>query len=98
MLCRFKRISGVAAIALVGVSVLVYGGDYGIFQVRAATGRNPYGTVTVRRYYAIQQKNGKTQFLFDPPQPQTCIQTLFLHFGYSPCWYLRRHTEQRTDI
>src|SRR5882672_6070713 len=98
MLPRLKRIFGIAVLALVGASVLAYGGDYGIFRVRAAIGGNPYGTVTVRHYYAILQKNGKTQFLFDLPQPTTCIQALFPHSGFNPCWYLSRHTEQRMDI
>ena len=57
-----------------------------------------YGSVTVNHYYAVLQKNGKTQFIFDPPQAQTCVHALFPHGGWLPCWYLSRHPEQRTDI
>jgi hypothetical protein len=85
----------VAAVALLALSFAL---DYMIFPIRVATNRQPYGTVTVRPYDAVQQKNGKTEFLFDRPQVTTCVQALFPHQGYAACWYLRRHPEQRTDI
>jgi hypothetical protein len=46
----------------------------------------------------VAQKNGKTEFLFNPPQTQTCVNALFPREAYVPCWYLQRHTEQRTNI
>jgi hypothetical protein len=27
----------------------------------------------------------------------TCVHSLFPHMGYQPCWYLSRHSEQRTN-
>jgi hypothetical protein len=36
--------------------------------------------------------------MFDPPGPQTCVNTLFPHEGLQPCWYLKRHPEQVTNI
>jgi hypothetical protein len=77
---------------------LAYAVDYAVFRYRVAGGRQAFGQVTVTHYDAVQQKNGKTEFLFDPPQVQTCVNSLFPHAGYAPCWYLQRHTEQRTDI
>ncbi len=52
----------------------------------------------VRPYYAVRLKSGKTEFLFQAPRQQTCVNSLFPHFGTAPCWYLQRHPEQRTDI
>ena len=86
-------VGGVAAVA-----VVVFLVDYGVFRLRVATGRAAYGSVVVRNYYAVMQKNGKTEFLFDPPQPWTCVHSLFPHAGYLPCWYLSRRPEKRTDI
>ena len=83
---------------LASVVVLAYGIDYLVFRYRVASNRQPFGSVTVQSYYAVGQKNGKTQYLFDPPRFQTCIHSLFSHAGYAPCWYLSRHREQRTDI
>ena len=85
-------------LTVAGALALAYGLDYAVFRIRAATNRNAYGSVIVNHYYAVLQKNGKTQFIFDPPQAQTCVNALFPHVGWLPCWYLSRHREQRTDI
>ena len=84
-----------AVFAIVALAFLV---DYGVFRLRVLTARSPYGSVVVRNYYAVPQKNGKTEFIFDPPAAWTCVNSLFPHQGYPPCWYLSRHPEQRTDI
>ena len=81
-----------------GSGALAYSVDFCVFRVRVATKRDPYGSIVVSHYYAVLQKNGKTQFTFDPPQPENCVNSLFPHSGLSPCWYLRRHPEQRTEI
>jgi hypothetical protein len=85
-------------LVLLGSSLLAFGLDFGYFRLRLATNKDPYGSVVVSHSYAILQKNGKTQFIFDPPQPQTCVNALFPHAGAPPCWYLARHPDQRTDI
>lgn len=95
---RLRRIFFAVILSVVAVAALAFGVDYAVFRFRAATTRDAYGSVTVSHYYAILQKNGKTQFIFDPPQAQICVNALFPHQGGLPCWYLRRHPEQRTDI
>jgi hypothetical protein len=60
--------------------------------------KQPFGTVRVQTYYAVPQKNGRTQFLFDPPQQQDCVHSLFPHDGMEPCWYLSSHTQHRVDM
>jgi len=95
---RLRRIFFVVVLAAMGAVALAYGGDYLVLRVRAATNRNAYGSVTVNHYTAVLQKNGKTTFTFDPPAPWTCVNSLFPHQGWLPCWYLSRHTDQRTDI
>jgi len=83
---------------ILGTAILTFGVDFGLFRLRVASDRDPYGSVVVSHYYAVQQKSGKTQFIFDPPAPQTCVNALYPHAGIQPCWYLRRHPEQRTNI
>ena len=87
-----------AFVTVVGTSALAFGLDYAIFRIRAATNRNAYDSVTVNHYTAVLQKNGKTTLTFDPPTPWTCVNALFPHQGWLPCWYLSRHPDQRTDI
>lgn len=73
---------------------LLYSGDYAIFRLR----HSPTGTITVRRYLAIQEKANRVEYVFNGEQNQTCVKSLFPHRGSSPCWYLIRHAEQRVDI
>lgn len=87
-----------AIVILIGVAALTWITDFAVFKVRVAANWNPYGSVTVDHYYAIPQKSGKTQLIFDPPAPQTCVHAMFPHAGWQPCWYLSRHPEQRTDM
>ncbi|MGA9980940.1 MAG: hypothetical protein WBQ08_20125 [Candidatus Sulfotelmatobacter sp.] len=98
LLRQAKRGLRIAVLVLAGLAAAVYCGDYVVFRIRVAANWNPYGSVTVEPYYAVAQKSGKTQFIFQPPQPETCIHTLLPHAGYSTCWYLSRHPEPRTDI
>lgn len=87
-----------AFLVALGVTALANAVDYAVFRYRVAKDRQPFGQITVTRYYAIEQKSGKTQFIFQPPEAQTCVHSLFPRDGSVPCWYLQRHTEQRTDI
>ncbi len=84
--------------SLLSLTLLAYSVDYIVFRYRVATNRQPFGQITVSSYDAVLQKNGKTEFLFNPPEAQTCANALFPRAGFVPCWYLQRHTEQRTNI
>jgi hypothetical protein len=87
------------AFALVAVSTaMAYFGDYGLLRFRIATGKNPFGTVTVTPYYAVPRKDKKVEFIFDDPRDETCVNSLFPHLGDSPCWYLRAHQQKRIDL
>jgi len=82
-----------ALIAFFAVIVFVYLGDSLLLHFRS----EPLGSVVVQRYDAIPEKNDKTEFAFEPPVSQPCVHALFPHQGYQPCWYLRRHSEQRIN-
>jgi hypothetical protein len=83
---------------LMSVAALSYAGDYLFWRYKVSTGHNAYATVTVQFYYAIQEKNGKTEYDFQPPQQETCVNSLFPHAGYPPCWYERRHTQKPISV
>jgi hypothetical protein len=95
LLWRFIVISTSSLLIL---TLLAYAADYAIFRRRVLNNRQPFSQITVSSYDAVQQKSGKTQFIFNPPQAQTCANALFPRDGFVPCWYLRRHSEQRTNI
>jgi hypothetical protein len=87
-----------AVLTAASVAVLAYAGDYAVFRYRLSANRQPFGQVTVITYYAVGEKGNKVEYIFNPPQAVTCVSSLFPHAGYTPCWYLERHKEQRTDI
>jgi len=86
------------ALVLLGLLAVVYFGDYALVRIPIPKGRAVYDAVTVRPYYDVGLKSGKSAFYFLDPQKQTCVNSLFPHFGYSPCWYLRRHTQPRVRM
>jgi hypothetical protein len=95
---RIRRFFLAVLFSVLAAAIVAFSLDFIVFRIRVAANRNPYGTVTVNHYYAVLMKNGKTQFIFDPPQPETCVHALFPHAGSMPCWYLSRHPDRRTDI
>jgi hypothetical protein len=76
----------------------IYAVDYLVLRYRVATNRQPFGTVTGQPYYAVPQKDHKTEFLVDDPEDETCVNSLFPHLGDSPCWYLSRNKSKRIDM
>jgi hypothetical protein len=79
------------------VCILLYLGDFLSLRYRIPN-REPYGSVTVRELYAVQLKSKQTEYMFEPPAPQECVNSLFPHFGDPPCWYLRRNTKQQINV
>jgi hypothetical protein len=95
---RLRRIFLATLLAVLAIAILAFGVDFAVFRVRVAANKSPYGSVTVNHYYAVMQKNGKFEYIFDPPQDEACVNALFPHAGSMPCWYLRKHPDQRTNI
>jgi hypothetical protein len=87
----------IPVIALTATLTILYVADDLSVRYRVPRGRQPFGTVTIRRYDAISEKNNKTEFVFENPVTVTCVHSFFPHMGYQPCWYLSRHAEQRIN-
>jgi hypothetical protein len=86
------------AAAVVILALFTYGGDYLSVRYKIPNGRDQFSSVTIQPYYAIHEKNGRTEYDYAQPQTQVCVRSIFPHFGYSPCWYVNRHTDKRIDI
>jgi len=87
-----------ALLALVGLLILAYLADYAWVRTPFPPGRNRFGTVTVRPYYDVKLKSGKSDLYFLDAVDQTCVHSLLPHLGYKPCWYLRKHARQRIEM
>ena len=92
-----KKIAGLSLAAVGILLALVYAADYAVLRIRIAR-NDGYSGVRVRQYYAIQEKNNRTEYVFGSTQEQPCVNSLFGHQGLLPCWYLRRHPEQQVRI
>lgn len=97
-LSHFLRHVKHALIGMIGLLLAVYVGDYVVVRIRIAKQLAPYGMVQVQRSYAVAMKNGKPEYFFEPPADQPCINALFPHFGYTPCWFLRRRKVQQIKM
>jgi hypothetical protein len=84
-------------VAILLLAATLYVCDYGSVSYRIYEKRSPLGTVKMQRYYAVRQKDRKTEFMFTDPETETCVQSLFPHLGYSPCWYLNRKKVKRIN-
>jgi len=89
-----KRI-GTILVALVAI---FYVGEFVSVKYRIPASREPLGTVQINKFYAVPQKNGKTSFEPGEPATQTCVNSIFPHLGYSPCWYVRQHKNQQINL
>ncbi len=82
-------------LSIVLAAALVYVCDFISLASRIPNNRPQFGSVVVQRTWVIPMKGGKSdQYAFDPPAPVDCVNSLFPHYGDSPCWYLKKHTQQ----
>lgn len=78
------------------IAAVVLAAGYGTDYVMAR--RRPLGSVLVQPYFAVPQKNGKTEFMMQDPETDSCVQSLLPHLGQQPCWYLQKHAQKRIDF
>ena len=87
----------IAAVALLIAAAVLYAGDWLIYKLRGS----PTDTLTVSLFVSAPLKNEKQEIDFIGQEQWTCTRTLFPLPPYeknqsSPCWYLRKHTNQTT--
>jgi hypothetical protein len=81
------------AIAAILVLAILYAGDYALARHRmnAPQHANELGSVEIVPMYEIPHKDGREEIIVGDASQQPCIHSLFPHFGYPPCWYLKRN-------
>lgn len=80
--------------ALLCIGTLAYVAD----DLWARYRGRPIEQMKVDRYYAMINRWNEIEYSTGTPVMQTCIDAMLPHFGYQPCWYLRRHTLQKIGI
>ena|ERR1700690_2510576 len=70
---------------------LTYICDFLYLRLKMANKNSTQAFGTVQFFPATQLKNGKLDIYIESPQTETCVHTLFPHYGYNPCWYAKRN-------
>lgn len=74
-------------LVVVGLGIVVYVGDWMVFQVR----KGPVGVVEVNQLLATPLKGNKVEYDFMGVVPVTCSRSIFPQKGNPACWWVERH-------
>ncbi len=89
-----------AILLMIGVA---YGYDYAPVRRRMGAQKpgDPFDVVTYPHLLAIPQKGNKVDYELDVQSPmvtESCVHSLFPHYGYTPCWYVLRRSKNPTQM
>jgi hypothetical protein len=89
--------------ALILVVAMAYGYDFASVRRRMSAKKpgDPFDTVTYPHLLAIPQKGNKVDYELDaqsPMETESCVHSLFPHYGYTPCWYILRKSKSPTQM
>ncbi len=81
-------------VATLAFAIFLYGADYLVLKIKASHdgGASAFGTVSVE--YGTPMKDGRVEIFTDQTQTVTCVNSMFPHMGYNPCWYVRKNQMQ----
>ena len=85
----------------IAVAIGVPAACYSLDAISVVTGvpaRPRYSTITISRFYRVNEKFNKFSLNPLPPVEERCVNALFPHFGSNPCWYVSRHTMQSIAV
>jgi len=90
---RLSAILQRVILAVIAAAALIYAGDYLWAKHMVAGGNSAaLGTVMVHHEWDVPRKDGRVEFDMEAPEAESCIHSIFPHFGYVTCWYAARHT------
>ena len=89
--------------AIILVFTLAYGYDFASVRRRMSAQKpgDPFDVVTYPHLLAIPQKGNKVDYELDaqsPMESESCVHSLFPHYGYTPCWYVVRKSKKPTQM
>jgi len=89
--------------ALLILLAVVYGYDFLSVRHRMSAQKpgDPFDVVAYPHLLAIPQKGNKVDYELDvqsPMESESCVHSLFPHYGYTPCWYVLRKSKSPTQM
>jgi hypothetical protein len=82
------------AVFLATALLATYAGDWIAFRMEGS----PQSTVTVNRTMVVPLKNNKEEYDYLGTFDEPCSVSLFPQGGLSPCWELRRNTNENVKL
>jgi hypothetical protein len=70
-------------------------------RMSAQKSGDPIDVITYPHILAIPQKGNKVEYALDaqaPLESVSCVHSLFPHYGYTPCWYVKRRAKNPTPM
>jgi len=85
------------------VLAVVYGYDFASVRRRMSAQKpgDPFDVITYPHLLAIPHKGNKVEYALDalsPMESESCVHSLFPHYGYTPCWYVLRKSKTPTQM
>jgi hypothetical protein len=87
---KIRKTALQVCLALAIFGALLYAAD----DLAARFRGQPTEQLKIDPVYADINRFNQVEYSAGIPYMATCVDALLPHFGYSPCWYLRRHTLQ----
>ncbi len=89
--------------AVILLFALAYGYDYASVRRRMSAQKqgDPFDVITYPHLLEIPQKGNKVDYELEansPMESESCVHSLFPHFGYTPCWYVQRRAKTPTQM
>jgi hypothetical protein len=84
---RIRKIALWGCLFLIALTGVIYVGD----DLWARYRGRPVEQMQIGRLYADVDRYNDVEYSVGKPVTETCVDALMPHFGYKPCWYLRRH-------
>jgi hypothetical protein len=94
MLRKTGKIVGRGCLAVAAFGALIYGAE----DVYARLRGKPTEQVKVDQYFTEVNHYNELEYSAGSEVLETCVDALLPHFGYKPCWYLRRHTLEHKGV
>jgi hypothetical protein len=82
-----RKIALWGCLVLASLAAVAYAAD----DLWARHRKRPVEHIKVGRLYAAVNHWNEVEYSVGTPTTETCIEALMPHFGYKPCWYLRKH-------
>jgi hypothetical protein len=80
----------IGVLALSAFAIISYVVDWAVFHISGS----PKAKFTVSHFVSAPLKNNKQEIDYIGSEEVSCSLTIYPQSGYTPCWYLRRHTNQ----